>query len=145
MCYSCYSDDGARGGRTIARTQTHHTTPHHTTPPRAPRPAHRHHRPHLLFPPTMAMAGQSHSRPRKKYVPPIGFILILFLLFNILDRNAIHPGTEDELIYDNHNENQESSLVEWIEMPSWRSALWKITEKPDLSVTCRMTCRDMSP
>ena len=78
------------------------------------------------------MAGQFCSHLRKTYVPPISFILILYVLFNVLDRIAIDLGTnEDELIYDNHNENQESLLVEWIEMPSWRSALWKITEKPD--------------
>lgn len=79
------------------------------------------------------MTGQSHSHPRKRYVPPVGFILILFALFNILDRNTIDLDTdEDELIYDNQNENHKSSLVEErVEMPSWRSTLWKITEKPD--------------
>lgn len=74
----------------------------------------------------------SNSRPKKKYVPPIGFILILFVLVNIIEWTAIDEDDESEPIYyDQEKGEKSSSLKEWAVMPNWRTKMKKISEKPD--------------
>lgn len=74
---------------------------------------------------------RSRSRSRKKYVPPIGFILILFALFNIFEQIDVDSDDGDRLIYDAQNDEQDTSLLDWVEMPNWRGNLKRITEKPN--------------
>ena len=73
-------------------------------------------------------------RPKKKYVPPIGFLLILLALFNIFERTAVTDQDEEhEPIYistSNNIDEPKTSLMDWVEMPSWKSKLKRIEEKP---------------
>lgn len=58
-------------------------------------------------------------------------MLILFALFNIVEWTSIDSDDETTAIYDANAEEQNSPLMEWARMPSWKTKLKRIDEIPD--------------